>query len=109
MFNYSFFSKMKKSSFFINIGRGKTTSLNDLDQAIKNKIISGAALDVFEKEPLDSNSNLWEYPNVIITPHIAAHGGKYLDERRYDILRENIKRFQENNELKNTVNKSEWH
>ena len=109
MFNYSFFSKMKKSSFFINIGRGKTTSLNDLDQAIKNKIISGAALDVFEKEPLDSNSNLWKYPNVIITPHIAAHGVKYLDERRYDILRENIKRFQENKNLKNTVNKSEWH
>ncbi|MBC63512.1 MAG: hydroxyacid dehydrogenase [Chloroflexi bacterium] len=109
MFNYSFFSNMKKSSFFINIGRGKTTSLNDLNHAISNKIIAGAALDVFEEEPLDSSSNLWKYPNVLITPHIAAHGGKYLDERRYEILKENIKNFQENKELKNVVNKSEWH
>ncbi|MFL2665105.1 MAG: D-2-hydroxyacid dehydrogenase [Dehalococcoidia bacterium] len=109
MFNYSFFNKMKSSSFFINIGRGKTTSLIDLEKAIIEKEIAGAALDVFEKEPLDKKSNLWTYPNVLITPHIAAHGGKYLDERRFDILRENIKNFQNNKNLKNIVNKNQWH
>ncbi|MBA31537.1 MAG: hydroxyacid dehydrogenase [Chloroflexi bacterium] len=109
MFNYSFFNRMKNSSFFINIGRGKTTSLIDLNKAIIEKKIAGAALDVFEKEPLDKKNKLWTYPNVIITPHIAAHGGKYLDERRFDILRENIKKFQDDKKLKNVVNKNQWH
>ena len=90
-------------------GRGKTTSLIDLNKAIIEKKIAGAALDVFEKEPLDKKNKLWTYPNVIITPHIAAHGGKYLHERRFDILRENIKKFQDDKKLKNVVNKNQWH
>ena len=109
LINAEAFERMKPGVHIINCARGGIIDEDALYDAIISKKVAGAALDVFEEEPLDSNSNLWKYPNVLITPHIAAHGGKYLDERRYDILRENIKRFQQNKVLKNVVNKSEWH
>ena len=109
IFNYNFFKKMKKSAFFINIGRGKTTVLNDLVKAIKNKEISGAGLDVFEKEPLPKNHELWKFENVIITPHIAAYDVPYLDERRYEVIKKNCINFNKGNELINIVNKNLWY
>tara|TARA_A100001011_G_scaffold348697_1_gene386708 strand:+ start:600 stop:1595 length:996 start_codon:yes stop_codon:yes gene_type:complete len=109
IFNYDFFKKMKKSAFFINIGRGKTTVLNDLVKAIKNKNISGAGLDVFENEPLPTNHELWEFENVIITPHIAAYDVPYLDERRYEVIKKNCINFSEGKKLINIVEKSLWY
>ena len=100
---------MKKSAFFINIGRGKTTVLNDLVKAIKNKNISGAGLDVFENEPLPSNHELWGFENVIITPHIAAYDVPYLDERRYEVIKKNCINFSEGKKLINVVEKSLWY
>ena len=55
----------------MNIGRGLTVKETDLVKALKEKLIAGAVLDVFEKEPLTENSEIWECENVLITPHCA--------------------------------------
>ena len=108
-FNYEFFKKMKASAFFINIGRGKTTVLKDLVKAIKNNDICGAGLDVFEEEPLPKNHELWNFENVIITPHIAAHDVPYLNERRYEVIKKNCINYIEGKELINIVDKNLWY
>src|SRR5439155_1207715 len=77
---------------FINIGRGMTTRLDDLVAALKAGEIAGAGLDVFEQEPLPAEHPLWTMPGVLITPHTAGFG-PYLDDRRYEILRDNCQRF----------------
>ena len=67
----STFSKMKPTAIFMNIGRGPTVQEEDLIKALKDGVIGGAVLDVFKKEPLDTESELWSLPNVLITPHCA--------------------------------------
>ena len=67
----STFSKMKKTAVFMNIGRGTTVNEDHLVQALKDKTIAGAVLDVFKKEPLSKESELWDLPNLLITPHCA--------------------------------------
>lgn len=101
------FKRMKRSAFFINIGRGMTTRLDDLVAALNAGEIAGAALDVFEQEPLPSDHPLWTTPGVLITPHTAGYG-PYLDERRYDILSDNCRRFLTGQPLRNVVDKSSW-
>ncbi len=86
--NRARFQRMKRSAFFINIGRGMTTRLDDLVAALRAGEIAGAGLDVFEQEPLPADHPLWTMPGVLITPHTAGHG-PYLDERRFDVLRDN--------------------
>jgi len=105
--NRARFRQMKKSAFFINIGRGMTTRLDDLVAALKAGEIAGAALDVFEEEPLPADHPLWTMPGVLITPHTAGHG-PYLDERRFDVLRDNARRFLAGEALRNVVDKSRW-
>ena len=101
------FQRMKRSAFFINIGRGMTTRLDDLVDALRAGEIAGAALDVFEQEPLPADHPLWTTPGVLITPHTAGYG-PYLDERRYDILSDNCRRFMAGQPLRNVVDKSSW-
>ena len=110
MFDLNFFKNLKSNSIFINIGRGKTTVLNDLVYAIKNNLISGAGLDVFEEEPLPANHELWRTPGVIITPHVALmDSDEVITNRRYEILKQNIKLFQEDKPLHNIVDKEKWY
>ena len=73
-FNRARFQRMKRTAFFINIGRGMTTKLDDLVAALEAGEIAGAALDVYEHEPLPSEHSLWTLPNVLLTPHMAGHG-----------------------------------
>lgn len=101
------FGRMKRSAYFINIGRGKTTRLADLVAALEAGDIAGAGLDVFEQEPLPTEHPLWTMPGVIITPHTAGYG-PYLDDRRYRIILENCRRFLEGAPLRNIVDKSMW-
>ena len=101
------FQRMRKSGFFINIGRGRTTRLADLTQALQAGEIAGAALDVFEEEPLPADHPLWTMPNVLITPHMAGYG-PHLDERRFEILRDNCRAMLEGGELRNVVDKTAW-
>ena len=101
------FRLMKRSAFFINIGRGMTVRLDDLVEALNSGEIAGAGLDVFEIEPLPADHPLWKAPNVLITPHTAAFG-PYLDDRRYEILRENCRRFAAGEPLMNVADKTLW-
>jgi len=105
--NRARFQRMKKGAFFINIGRGMTTRLDDLVAALKAGEIAGAGLDVFEQEPLPADHPLWTIPGVLITPHTAGHG-PYLDERRFAVLSDNCRRFVAGAELRNIVDKARW-
>lgn len=92
LFNSPRFTLMKKSAFFINIGRGMTTKLDDLNQALRDGVIAGAGLDVYEIEPLPKDHPLWTAPNTILTPHVAAEGPD-LEPARHAIIIENARRF----------------
>jgi phosphoglycerate dehydrogenase-like enzyme len=106
-FNRARFQRMKNSAFFINIGRGMTTRLDDLVAALEAKEIAGAALDVYEIEPLPASHPLWTMPNVLLTPHTAGHG-PYLDDRRLEVLLDNCRRFVAGQPLRNLVDKARW-
>ena len=101
------FQRMKRTAFFINIGRGKTTRLDDLVAALRAGEIAGAGLDVLEQEPLPADHPLWTMPNVLITPHTAGFG-PHLDERRFGILLDNARRFVAGQPLRNVVDKKSW-
>jgi phosphoglycerate dehydrogenase-like enzyme len=101
------FQRMRRTAFFINIGRGMTTRLADLVEALDVGEIAGAALDVFETEPLPPSHPLWRKPNVLITPHTAGYG-PYLDDRRYAILRDNARAMVQGTALRNVVDKAAW-
>ncbi len=107
LFNAQRFGRMKRSAFFINIGRGKTTRLDDLVKALGSGQIAGAALDVYEQEPLPSDHPLWDAPNVLLTPHTAGYG-PYLDDRREEIIVDNAQRFVRGEPLRNVVDKAHW-
>jgi len=106
-FNRARFQRMKRSAFFINIGRGMTTRLDDLVAALQAGEIAGAALDVYELEPLPREHPLWTSPNVLLTPHMAGHG-PYLDERRFEIMADNCRAFAAGQKLRNQVDKASW-
>ncbi len=105
--NRARFRRMKRTAFFINIGRGMTTRLDDLVEALRAKEIAGAGLDVFEQEPLPAAHPLWTMPGVLITPHTAGYG-PHLDERRLEILLDNCRRFLAGQPLRNVVDKASW-
>jgi phosphoglycerate dehydrogenase-like enzyme len=105
--NRARFQRMKRTAFFVNIGRGMTTRLDDLVAALRAGEIAGAGLDVFEEEPLPADHPLWTLPGVLITPHMAGHG-PYLDERRFEVVLDNARRFVAGQPLRNVVDKSRW-
>jgi phosphoglycerate dehydrogenase-like enzyme len=105
--NRARFRRMKRTAFFVNIGRGMTTRLDDLVDALRAGEIAGAGLDVFEQEPLPADHPLWTMPGVLITPHTAGYG-PYLDERRFEVLLDNCRRFAAGQPLRNLVDKSSW-
>jgi phosphoglycerate dehydrogenase-like enzyme len=96
---------MKPTAYLINIGRGNTVDLQALTQALKEKWIGGAGLDVFGPgfEPLPSNHPLWACENVLITPHRAGAGTPA--ERRVTVFLENFRRFSLGAPLLNVVDK----
>ncbi len=106
MFNKDLFDAMSKKAYYINIGRGKTTNMEDLIDALQKDEIAGAGLDVTTPEPLGSDSPLWDMKNVIITPHDAGMSVHY-EERAFDIFKRNLKSYVENGEVvENVVNYS---
>jgi phosphoglycerate dehydrogenase-like enzyme len=106
-FNRARFQRMKPTAFFINIGRGMTTKLDDLVAALNAGEIAGAALDVYEIEPLPTGHPLWTMKNVLLTPHMAGHG-PYLNDRRFQIMVDNCRAFASGRPLRNMVDKSSW-
>lgn len=84
---------MKKESILVNIARGKIINESDLLEVLqaKQKNFSGIILDVFDNEPLDKNSKLWNFENVIVTPH-NSFIGENNRERLFEIIKQNIER-----------------
>ena len=72
MFNMKIFRKMKKTSFLINTSRGKVVNEKDLVVALKQKIIGGAGLDVFETEPISKNHQFLKLENIVLAPHVGS-------------------------------------
>ncbi|MSQ08200.1 MAG: D-2-hydroxyacid dehydrogenase [Dehalococcoidia bacterium] len=107
LFNTQKFSLMKKGAFFVNIGRGMTTKLDALNDALRSGHLGGAGLDVYEIEPLPKTHPLWSAPNVLLTPHTAGFG-PYLDDRRWEIILDNTRRFLKGQSLRNVVDKANW-
>lgn len=96
--------KMKPTAYLINIGRGPLVDEKALIEALKTGIIAGAGLDVFEKEPLPPDSELWDMENVVMSPHV---GGLSPETRTlsFEIFLENFKRFISNKPLRNVIDK----
>ncbi len=95
LINKEVFKKMKNTALFINTARGGIVNESDLINALKNKDISGACLDVFESEPLPIDSELRNLGNVILTPHTAGMpDGLKFHKKRYDFFVNNIKRVE---------------
>ena len=72
LINKESFSLMKSSVRIINVARGGIINEKDLAEALKKNKIAGAAIDVFSKEPIETNNPLINAPNVILTPHLGA-------------------------------------
>jgi phosphoglycerate dehydrogenase-like enzyme len=96
--------RMKPDAYLINVGRGPLVDEAALLQALKERRIAGAALDVFNEEPLPSDSPFWSLDNLLITPHTAAVTDR-LWERHYRLIAENMKRFIAGERLLNEVDK----
>ena len=95
--------KMKSSSYIINIARGALLNEDDLCWAIKNRVISGAALDVFKTEPLPMDSPLLHLENIILTPHLAGVSEEvYINQSK--MMAKSIKSFLEGKIPKNIAN-----
>jgi phosphoglycerate dehydrogenase-like enzyme len=93
---------MKDSAFIVNIGRGSLINQEVLIEALKEEWIAGAGLDVTEPEPLPEKSTLWELDNVILTPHTSGFSPTN-DQRRFEIFKDNLKYYVNNESLLNKV------
>ena len=83
---------MKDKSIFINLSRGGIVNEKDLIKILKTEKLLGVALDVFETEPLEAKSELWEQKNIIITPH-NSFVSENNNKRMYDVLLNNLKKM----------------
>lgn len=93
---------MKAAAVFINVGRGKTVDEEALVEALENRRIRGAALDVFETEPLAADHPLWRLDNVLISPH-SADATSDSHARAMQFFVENLRRFRAGESLQNVV------
>ncbi len=93
---------MKSTGVLINISRGAVVDEAALVQALKEGWIGGAGLDVFEREPLPEDSELWGMENVILTPHISGGTERYF-QRAVPIFCENLRRYLDGRPLLNVV------
>lgn len=92
MFGADEFEAMKPTAFLIDVSRGGIIETKALINALKEQKIAGAALDVFDEEPLPSDSPLWKLPNLMITPHISGNT-PYYNERAVELFTENLLRY----------------
>lgn len=95
---------MKHDAFLINVARGDLIDDDALIAALDERRIAGAALDVFDHEPLPRDSRYWRLPNVLITPHTAGLTSKMWN-RQYVLLSENMRRYFAGEPLLNLVDK----
>ncbi|KAK8030048.1 hypothetical protein PG993_011339 [Apiospora rasikravindrae] len=91
--------QLPNHAWVVNVGRGTSIDEDALVAALQDGQIGGAALDVFEKEPLPESSTLWKAPNCIISPHAA--GGR--PQGAEELIASNLRRFLAGQDLKNTI------
>ena len=104
MFDEAAFASMKPSARFVNIGRGATVDEPALVAALESRKLAGAALDVFEREPLPSDSPLWDLPSVIVSPHTSGRVKGWREDFAA-IFYDNVERWLAGDELMNVVDK----
>ena len=88
--------QLPSKAVLINIGRGSAVDTQALIKALEQNKLKAAVLDVFEQEPLPENSPLWNQENIYITPHVS---GYQINERIFEIFKENYSRFINGGEL----------
>jgi phosphoglycerate dehydrogenase-like enzyme len=98
------FAAMKQTAVLVNGGRGRLVDEGALVEALRTNRIGGAAIDAFEREPVPPDHPLWTFPNVLLTPHVAAFGSDYWTPA-VDLFLENVARFSAGQPLKNIVDK----
>ena len=96
---------MKDTAVLINVSRGAVVDEMALITALSSGQIAGAALDVFEEEPLPNTSPLWNLDNVIITPHLSGFTRDYHDKAAR-VFKENLRRYVENRPLLNQLDRA---
>lgn len=92
LFTAERFAAMKPGAYFINVGRGEQVEEAALINALRSGHLAGAALDVFQQEPLPPDSPLWDLENLLITPHTASQT-EQLWPRHYQVFSENLRRY----------------
>ncbi len=103
--NRHVFSAMPSGSYLINVARGQCVDEVDLVENLRNGHLKGAGLDVTFIEPLPVDSPLWDWPNVMITPHVGAQSApRYDDSTR--LICENLERYLQGRPLYNSVDKN---
>ena len=98
------FELMKRGSYFIAVSRGSTYDLASLVKALDSQRLAGAGVDVVNPEPLPKGHPLWQFDNVIITPHVAGRSDAD-QSRMLGTVKENLRRFGEGLPLVNVVDK----
>lgn len=98
------FAAMRPTARLINVGRGELVVQSDLVDALRSQRIAGAALDVFEHEPLPPDSPLWDMPNVIISPHMSGDLIGWREEL-VELFVANLRRYRAGEPLRNIVDK----
>ena len=96
---------MKPSAYLVTVSRGGTVDEGALIKALREGWIAGAGLDVFEEEPLPSDSPFYGLENVILSPHVSGFTLRY-DERASDLFAENLRRYLTGEPLLNLVDKA---
>ena len=96
---------IKPGAYFANVGRGRVVVEAALVEALKSGHLSGAALDVFEVEPLPEGSPLWEMENVIISAHTTDVVPELINAAQTDLFCENLGRYLAGEDLVNVLDK----
>ncbi len=99
-----FLDLMKPTARLINVARGPIVVQSDLIAALDNEVIAGAALDVFESEPLKAISPLWGLPGSLVSPHMSGDVTGWRDDLA-DLFLDNLSRYLDGRELRNVVDK----
>ncbi len=96
--------KMKEGAVLVNVGRGAVLDEEAIVEPLRSGRLRGAALDVFEREPLPPESPLWSLPNVLVTPHVSATSRGFW-RRETDLVVDNLRRYLAGRRLRNEVDK----
>jgi phosphoglycerate dehydrogenase-like enzyme len=102
LFDAKMFARMKKTAYFINVGRGGSVVTDDLVKALNDGVIAGASVDVSEPEPLPPDHPLWKARHVIITPHVSGQSELGVHSREV-VMREQVRRFASGDKLLSVV------